>query len=112
MSVSDGTRRRRSAPAPPSGWDMLGDVTPEEFVEVIRMLTVDRAAEETVRVLRTPPGRQPRSTTVRRSEWFNSLGEADRQMVAEVAREAAFMSAFDPAPSWTARRLSITTMAG
>jgi hypothetical protein len=73
---------------------MLGDVTPEEFVKVLRLLVVDQTAEGTVRVLRSPPGRQPWPIEVRRSEWFNSLGEPDQQMVAEVARAAAFMSAF------------------
>ena len=69
-------------------------MTPEEFVEVLRLLVVDQAAESTVSVLRSPPGRQPWPVFLRRSEWFNSLDESDQAMVAEVARAAAFMSAF------------------
>lgn len=71
-----------------------GGVTPEEFIEAIRLVVVDQAAEGTVRVLRSPPGRRPWPIDTRRSEWFNSLDESDQQMVAEVVRTAAFMSAF------------------
>ena len=75
-------------------WDMLGVVTPEEFVEVLRLVVVEQPAEGTVRLLRQPPGRRPWSVDVRRSEWFNSLDESDQQMVTRVAKAAAFASAF------------------
>lgn len=74
--------------------DMLWAVTPEEFVEVLRLVVVEQPAEGTVRVLRQPPGRQPWPADVRRSEWFNSLAEPDQAMVAEVVKAAAFASAF------------------
>ena len=69
-------------------------MSPEEFVEVLRLVSVDQAAEGTVSTLRSPPGRQTWPTAVRRSEWFRSLDPSDQQMVAEVAKDSAFMSAF------------------
>lgn len=69
-------------------------MTPEEFVEVLRLVAVEQAAEAVVKVLRQPPGRKPWPVTERRSQWFNSRDEPDQQMIGEVARAAAFMSAF------------------
>lgn len=70
-------------------------MTPEEFVAVIRLVAVDQAADGILTVLQEPPGRAPWPVDIRRSEWFNSLTETDQQMVAEVARSAAFESAFN-----------------
>ena len=61
---------------------------------MLRSVVVDQAAGSTVSNLRSPPGWRPSPVTVQRSEWFNSLGEPDRLRVADVARSAAFMSAF------------------
>src|ERR1700728_3511306 len=69
-------------------------VTPQEFVEVIRLIAVEQAADSEMTILRQPPGRRPWAIDVRRSEWFNGLGGADQRMVAEIAKAAAFASAF------------------
>jgi hypothetical protein len=69
-------------------------VTPEEFVEILRLIAVEQSAEATLKVLRQPPGRNPWPEDVRRSQWFNSLDDPDQEMVAEVARSAAFLSTF------------------
>ncbi len=69
-------------------------MTPEEFVEILRLVAVEQSAEATLNVLPEPPGRKPRPEDVRRSQWFNSLDDPDQEMVAEVARAAAFTSAF------------------
>jgi hypothetical protein len=69
-------------------------MSPEEFVEAVRLLAVDNAAAGTVKVLRQPPGRRPWPVDVRRSEWFNSLAQGDQSFVEEVVKAAAFQSAF------------------
>jgi len=69
-------------------------MTPEVFVATLRWLVVDGATEDAVHLLEAPPGRRPDATTVRRSEWFTSLDHHDREMVAEVARSAAFLATF------------------
>lgn len=61
---------------------------------MLRLVAVDQPAEGTVDTLRQPLGRRPSPVDVRRSEWFNSLDQSDQAMVAEVARTAAFASAF------------------
>jgi hypothetical protein len=61
---------------------------------MLRLVVVDQSADGTVNTLRQPPGRRPSPVDVRRSEWFNSLHQSDQAMVAEVARAAAFASAF------------------
>jgi hypothetical protein len=68
-------------------------VTPEEFVEVIRVVAVEQAAEGEMRVLRQPPSQRPWPNLGQRSEWFLGLEVADQRMVAKVALGAAFASA-------------------
>lgn len=87
------SRNRRDAPLDRRLSHAVG-VTPEQFVDVLRLVVVDQAAQGTVNVLRSPPGRRLWPVDVRRSGWFNSLHESDQQIDAEVARSAAFMSAF------------------
>lgn len=69
-------------------------MTPEQFVGLLRLVVVDQPAEGTISILRRPPGRRPWPVDVRRSAWFNSLDESDQAMVAEIAKAAAFASAF------------------
>jgi hypothetical protein len=70
-------------------------MSPEEFVDVVRHIVVEATARNEVAVLREPPGRSPWPNLVRRSAWFATLDDEDREMVEKVARSAAFGAVFD-----------------
>jgi hypothetical protein len=65
-----------------------------EFVAAIRTEVQDSAAEETISLLQRPPGRRPAPALVSLSQWFNSLPEADRQRIREVAAMASHAAVF------------------
>jgi hypothetical protein len=69
-------------------------MTPEEFVDVLRIQVIDSTANGMLDLLRQPPGQAPWPNVVRRSQWFNALSTHDQGMVSEVVRSAAFMATF------------------
>jgi hypothetical protein len=69
-------------------------MTPELFVDQVKQHVMESAAHSTVSVLADPPGRRPAAELVELSNWFNSLTDADRAMVARVAAEAASYAVF------------------
>jgi hypothetical protein len=69
-------------------------VTPEEFVEAIRLVVLDGARRSTISTLEAPPGRKPRTELLERSDWYHSLAETDKVMVQAVIRDAAHAATF------------------
>jgi hypothetical protein len=65
-----------------------------EFISGIRDEVRDASVEDTVAILRSPPGRQPAPDLVALSEWFNHLPPADQGRVREVAQQAADYAVF------------------
>jgi hypothetical protein len=66
----------------------------QEFVDAIKIAVRDSAASDTLKVLEAPPGRRPSEAMKTRSEWFESLDEREKRMVAEIAFDAANRAAF------------------
>lgn len=69
-------------------------MTPERFVELVKEVVHDGAVTGTLQGYRKPVGRWPSQTKVDRCEWFNALGEKDRQQVAEVVYDTAYAAVF------------------
>jgi hypothetical protein len=77
---------------------MLGEnyffMDAHEFIDAIK-LTVEESALETIKSnLSNPPGKKPDVSLVKMSQWFNALSERDKEMVLNVAREAAKSTLF------------------
>lgn len=69
-------------------------MTPEQFVDVLRLAVIDGTTDGKLDQLRQPSGSAPWPNTVRRSEWFNALSGNDQEMVAELVRSVAFDATF------------------
>jgi hypothetical protein len=69
-------------------------MTPSQFVEALERHCRDAAASDTVEMMRAPPGRKPSASLVELSEWYMSLGQEHRVMVARVAQLAAHQCLF------------------
>ena len=69
-------------------------MTREEFCEGIASRGSDAGIRITIENLKRPPGHRPLASMVKRSDWFNELGEDDQRMLTEVIREAAESTAF------------------
>lgn len=60
-----------------------------EFVKIARLHACGSAVEDTISVLRDPPGRRPSSDLVRESHWFNALDGSGKTMVEDIIRRSA-----------------------
>ncbi|MFC5863868.1 hypothetical protein ACFPT7_16285 [Acidicapsa dinghuensis] len=69
-------------------------MTPENFVNALKVQTSDAAVRGTVAQLRAPSGRKPDPKLVMLSEWFNELSSSDQEHVTEVIRQAAQLAVF------------------
>jgi hypothetical protein len=69
-------------------------MTPEEFVHILKIAVRDTSIDGTISSLERPPGRRPPQEMSIRSEWYSSLGDEDRRMVAQVIAEAADSAVF------------------
>jgi len=69
-------------------------MTPQEFVEAIKVQTSDAAVIGTITSLKHPPGGKPYDKDVRLAEWYGKLTEGDRSMLHEALKEAAELAVF------------------
>lgn len=65
-----------------------------EFVSAIQIYVLESAVDSTISNLARPPGRRVAPELSARSEWFNSLSDAEADMVRAVARDAARAAVF------------------
>lgn len=67
---------------------------PEEFVDALRKVVLERAVENTLAIIEKPPGRRPRTELLQANAWFATLSEEDRAtlraVASMVARDAVF----------------------
>jgi hypothetical protein len=66
----------------------------QEFVDAIKIVVRDGAAEAAMASLHKPVGRRPDPATLRRSEWYHSLDEDERRMLAAVVMDAVEAATF------------------
>ncbi|QII30778.1 hypothetical protein G6052_19350 [Stenotrophomonas maltophilia] len=66
----------------------------DEFVSAIQRYVLESAVDDTISNLARPPGRRVASDLSARSEWFNSLSDAEVDMLRAVARDAARSAVF------------------
>ncbi|EVT69236.1 hypothetical protein X548_17690 [Stenotrophomonas maltophilia 5BA-I-2] len=66
----------------------------EEFVSAIQSYVLESAVENTISTLARPPGRRVAPELSARSEWFNSLSDAEADMLRAVTRDAARSAVF------------------
>jgi hypothetical protein len=69
-------------------------MTPDDFVQALKLTCRDGAVGDCVESFTNPPGRRPRQGLVRLSQWFNALSPSDREFVVGAMREAADASLF------------------
>ena len=69
-------------------------MTPERFVSVVAEVVRDGAANCVLANVAQPPGRGPKRDLVAASEWFDRLGDQDRDFVARLCRETADAATF------------------
>ncbi|MNL65327.1 hypothetical protein D3C87_1896450 [compost metagenome] len=69
-------------------------MTPEFFVDALKVECRDSAVRDCIEQFRKPSGRRPKPELVQISEWFNALTEADQRRVAAAMREAAEATLF------------------
>lgn len=60
-----------------------------EFVEIARRHACNAAVEDTVSVLRHPPGRRPPLDLVREASWFDALDDNGKVMAENIIRRSA-----------------------
>ena len=70
-------------------------MTPEEFVEVMRLVVLQSAVESTVSALERPPGRRPDPKLVAASAWYKGLSEQDRDQLRGVVAMTAHYAVFN-----------------
>ncbi len=56
------------------------------FVELITKIVRDAGVEDCINLLSSPPGKKPPDWLVEISNWFNNLGESDREMVLKIIK--------------------------
>jgi hypothetical protein len=67
---------------------------PLEFVALVRKIIRDSASEETLTVLRKVPGKRPSPTIITRSNWYNSLKDEDKKILASIILDVADRTVF------------------
>jgi len=66
----------------------------ETFIEILKSTVEEPAISGILKILENPPGKKPKESLVRLSEWFNKLSEYDKTMVKEVLGEGLKMNMF------------------
>jgi|SRR5688572_21502840 len=69
-------------------------MTPQEFVNAVRLAVFDSAVRGTIQGLESPPGRSPRSDLMALSRWYGELTDTDREKVGNVVHMAADLAVF------------------
>jgi hypothetical protein len=70
------------------------DMSPDLFIAEITKHVLESAISGTEENLQKPSGRYPPLEMRRRSEWYNTLTDADRAMVLECIERAAHAAVF------------------
>jgi hypothetical protein len=66
----------------------------QEFVDVVKIVVRDGAAEDVMASLEKPLGRRPDPARLRRSAWFHSLDVDQKRMLAAVVMDAVETTVF------------------
>ena len=66
----------------------------QQFVEVVRIVVRDGAAEAAMSVLQAPPGRRPSEDMMERSKWYNSLDDGQKRILSSIVLETANHAVF------------------
>jgi len=66
----------------------------KEFITKIKRAVRDSAIDETIRVLRLPPGRRPPLELLKQANWYRSLSPEDQHMLAQVITNAVNRAVF------------------
>lgn len=69
-------------------------MTPEEFINALRKVVLERCAKNTLAVIEKPPGRRPSTELLEANAWLETLSEADRTKLRTVASMAAHQAVF------------------
>ena len=64
-------------------------MTPDFFVEALKLHCSDAAVEDCLTTFKNPPGRRPRESLKKISDWFIALSPSDQEHVATAMREAS-----------------------
>ena len=74
----------------------------EEFIHVIKLVVRDAAITDTIDVLARPPGRKPSQELLNQAEWYKSLSQQERSLLADVLARAVDCAVFGFSVSSTA----------
>lgn len=66
----------------------------QEFVDLLKIVVRDGAAEEELGILRNPPGRRPATELVERSAWYNALPENQKRILASIILDVSSRAVF------------------
>jgi hypothetical protein len=69
-------------------------MTSEDFIKAIRIAVYESAIENTLSVLKEPPGRRTSPGDVALSEWYNRLPAHDKERVRATVRHAVRAAVF------------------
>lgn len=67
----------------------------QEFVDVVKHVVGDGAVSATLSGLEHPPGRRPEKETKDRADWYASLDENGRRLLASTVRVAVEQALFN-----------------
>jgi hypothetical protein len=59
----------------------------EDFIHVLKQVVRDAAIDESINVLDRPPGRRPSVKLQEQSQWYHSLKEEDKRVLAQIIAE-------------------------
>lgn len=69
-------------------------MTPQEFVDAIRLVVSDAAISDTIDVISSPPGRKPNKKLVEISEFYNQQGTVEKKHIEEIIRKSVEEAVF------------------
>jgi hypothetical protein len=69
-------------------------MTPDAFIDAIRIVVRDSAADGCIGSYEKPPGRSPSPKLIEMSKWFCSLADSDKAMVQRIAQDVADAAVF------------------
>ncbi|NAT16946.1 hypothetical protein CU666_20805 [Pseudomonas syringae pv. actinidifoliorum] len=69
-------------------------MTPQDFVDVIRLVVSDAAISDTVDVISSPPGRKPDKSLVEISEFYNCQSEDGKRNIEKIIKKSVEEAVF------------------
>ena len=66
----------------------------EEFVKIVKTIVRDQAVEDTLENLHNPPGRKISETEKKRSQWYNSLDEQQKNYIESIVLDSVSEAVF------------------